>query len=263
MKRPLHYFSVGAVVLFFGFNCLGQTDPNVRQTVPVTGRANPALARVQRLYVIIEPTDLQPEKDGLVFKNIQDKVENQLEQAGLQIAPGIVLGKGQRDRDIPELRLYMELLRFPDSQIYVFRVQTAFAQKAKLADRNLFFKAEVWHTAPAMQAVTAAAMPEEVTNVILMQTKAFIAAWLDANRSKKAADVQQKAVTQDSSQLKTQKQSKSTPLDFKYAASKNSRVFHKPDCSFVETIKPKNLVFYKSRAEAIKDGKRPCRRCKP
>ena len=50
---------------------------------------------------------------------------------------------------------------------------------------------------------------------------------------------------------------------YEFVASKNSVVFHKPDCSSVGRISEKNLVGYKSRREAIEDGKRPCRICKP
>jgi len=49
----------------------------------------------------------------------------------------------------------------------------------------------------------------------------------------------------------------------KYVASTSSTVFHKPDCRWAQNIAPTNLVTYKSQDEAIKDGKRPCKSCKP
>ena len=51
--------------------------------------------------------------------------------------------------------------------------------------------------------------------------------------------------------------------EYKYAASKNSDVFHYFSCSYVATITPKNLIRFKTREEAIASGRRPCKKCKP
>ena len=51
--------------------------------------------------------------------------------------------------------------------------------------------------------------------------------------------------------------------EWKYVASRNSKVFHRPDCKWVKKISPKNLIGFKSREEAIKSGRRPCRICEP
>ena len=65
----------------------------------------------------------------------------------------------------------------------------------------------------------------------------------------------------------TEKQSKggtkSAVAEYGYVASKNSKVFHKPECRWAKRIKPDNLVGYNSKDEAIKAGKRPCKQCKP
>ena len=45
--------------------------------------------------------------------------------------------------------------------------------------------------------------------------------------------------------------------EYKYAASKNSDVFHYLSCSYVSTIKPDNLILFKTREEAIASGRRP------
>lgn len=51
--------------------------------------------------------------------------------------------------------------------------------------------------------------------------------------------------------------------EWKYVATKNSKVFHRPDCKWAKRISPKNLIGFKSREEAIKSGRRPCRSCGP
>ena len=53
------------------------------------------------------------------------------------------------------------------------------------------------------------------------------------------------------------------PGGYKYAASKNSDVFHYSWCNYVSKIKPSNLVHFSTREEAIASGRRPCKRCKP
>jgi hypothetical protein len=50
---------------------------------------------------------------------------------------------------------------------------------------------------------------------------------------------------------------------YRYVSSKNSQVFHTPQCRSAKRIKPENLITYSSREEAIKAGKRPCKVCKP
>ncbi|MHB1035021.1 MAG: phospholipase D family nuclease [Pirellulales bacterium] len=53
------------------------------------------------------------------------------------------------------------------------------------------------------------------------------------------------------------------PTSAGYVASKNSAVFHKPDCKSAAKISAKNLVRYVSREEAVQEGKKPCRECNP
>ncbi len=48
-----------------------------------------------------------------------------------------------------------------------------------------------------------------------------------------------------------------------YIASKNSEIFHKPDCKSAAKISSKNLVHFDTRDEAIQAGKKPCGNCKP
>jgi 2-keto-myo-inositol isomerase len=56
---------------------------------------------------------------------------------------------------------------------------------------------------------------------------------------------------------------KSAVAEYKFVASRSSRVFHKSDCRWAKRIKPDNLVVYNSKDEAIKAGKRPCKVCNP
>lgn len=48
-----------------------------------------------------------------------------------------------------------------------------------------------------------------------------------------------------------------------FVGSKNSNVYHRPDCRFAKQIGADNLVGYGSALEAQKDGRRACRMCAP
>ncbi len=53
------------------------------------------------------------------------------------------------------------------------------------------------------------------------------------------------------------------PVPDGFVASRNSQVFHRPDCKSAAKIAERNLVRYAIRDEAIKAGKRPCAECQP
>jgi len=72
-----------------------------------------------------------------------------------------------------------------------------------------------------------------------------------------------KADSLTASEERTKPAAKSAVTKYGYVASDNSEVFHKPECRWAKRIKPKNLVVYNSRDEAINAGKRPCKSCKP
>ena len=48
-----------------------------------------------------------------------------------------------------------------------------------------------------------------------------------------------------------------------FVGSKNSDVYHYPDCYWAGKIKPENLVYFDTAEDAINAGYRPCKVCKP
>lgn len=48
-----------------------------------------------------------------------------------------------------------------------------------------------------------------------------------------------------------------------YVASARKVPFHRVSCRWAQKISPSNAVYYNTREEAIRDGHRPCRVCKP
>lgn len=49
----------------------------------------------------------------------------------------------------------------------------------------------------------------------------------------------------------------------KYVASKNSKVFHDPDCPYVDNIQESNKVWFRSISGATASGRRQCSLCTP
>jgi hypothetical protein len=165
------------------------------------------------------------------------------------------------------------VLNIKDSNQVVFHVETSLARLAYLSrESRMNFKTDVWQSESTMRAVSAESMAAAVNDAVLEQVEAFIHAYLaanplhkrpsDANDSGEAAkESAQPSASPRGGQVEPV--TESTPAEYKYVASKNSKVFHRPDCIWVEKIKPENLVYYGSRDEAINAGKRPCERCKP
>jgi len=292
MKTKKYHLILAVLIAVLCVPCSGDTElpPPIKQqaigdppfALGLIGQSNPALAGIEQLYVVIKAPDSEPNKDGLVFKKLQEKVKSKLESAGLKIAKDDVPkkfetilkkrfeknGKKQahlkfRSINIPELRVDINMLKLQDSKWHVFHIQTSLAAKVLLGqDPSRFLKAAVWKVEPAMQAVAAQKMPAKVTEEVLEQIDAFVLAYIVANMAREqtpeANDVGtaiQKEPVKPLSQLQFAK--------YKYVASKNSKVFHRPDCTWAKRIKPKNLVGYNTRQEAIRAGKRPCKICKP
>jgi hypothetical protein len=153
------------------------------------------------------------------------------------------------------------MLKFTEPDIYVFRTETTLAMESQLKDKNLYFKAEVWWSMPIMKVAETRQMPVAVTVTVERQIEEFIAAWSAAKQPgvKKSGKSEIRAVPREIEKS----QAKPAEAEYKYVSSEKSKVFHRAACSSVKRIKPKNLVSYNSRNEAIKAGKRPCRRCKP
>ena len=292
MKTKKYHLMLAAVVTILCISVAGNTElpsPVEHRVIDepfiehgLIGQPNPAMAGIDKLYVVIEPRDSEPNKDGLVWSELEKSVGDKIEkETGIKIAeddidkmsPDLarVLKRRSvsathlefRSIDIPELRVDIDMLKLEDSQQYVFHIRTSLASKVILAQyASMFHKAAVWNTQPAMGAVPLKDMPGKVTDAVMKQIDEFMLAYLAANS--------QLAQTPDASNMGTAKKTdlrKPPPTllatKFKYVASKNSKVFHRPDCEWAQRIKPENLQGFGTRADAIRAGKRPCKRCKP
>ncbi|MHC4752118.1 MAG: hypothetical protein ACYTFW_19875 [Planctomycetota bacterium] len=236
MKTKNYYLILAVFVGISSIPSLGWTESLLQEDKPfLVGRPYPALAGIDRLRVVIMRPGAELNKDGLVWTELEAKVIDKFNTAGVKVIPGI----SGNALNIQELRIYINMLKPDDSQQYVFRIQTS--------------------------AVLVKDMPAKVTNVVLEQVEVFISARAAANPpGSQTSDV--KTDETDSSTV-TKKQAgpngKSAVAEYKYIASKNSNIFHNLQCTWAKKIKPENLVGYKNKDEAIKAGKRACKLCNP
>jgi hypothetical protein len=221
------------------------------------GPVNPMLEGIDRVHVVVEAPDSEPNKDGLVWSELEAKANAKLAQVGLVRKAG-----ASQQGIVPTLRLDVDMLNLPEWGQYVFRVQTSLATKVELNKHpSQFVQADVWKANPVMQAAPIQTMPEEVTQAAMEQIEHFIGCHQVANPNDTAAT--------DGNSVAAPSQGHAAPavkvadLKYKYVASKKSRVFHKSNCRWVERISPENLVGYNTRQEAIQSGRRPCKRCRP
>jgi hypothetical protein len=250
------------------------------------GRAHQVLEGIRELYVVIEAPGSEPNKDGLVWKELEKLVRDKLEkEADIAVAEDdvdkmesgsakklaeLLKKRGDnfrnlewRSADVPEYRVDIDMLKLDASRQYVFHIQSSLARPVVVPmRRNLHLKTDVWKVRPVMESVSLQDMPDKVTEAALSQVEAFIHACLAANVKRASRSDANDAGT--AVQKQPAKHPRKLPaVGYKYVASKNSKVFHRADCRWAQRIKPENLTGYNTRAEAIQAGKRPCKQCKP
>jgi len=261
MKNKMYYLILTVAAVSFCDAVPGQAEQSLSGDKPLLiNQPHPALDGIDKLHVVVLRYGTKQDEDAPFFKQIETNVKEKLRQAGIELdtptADNIL--------SIPELRIYVSTLSLEDSQQCVFHIRSALVRAVCLKDkRNPVFKADIWQSAPVMQAVSAENMPAKMTDVVLEQVEGFIHAYKATNPAAKQSS---EAVISESdspaipeNQAKTDVESTASG----YLASKSSSIFHKPECRWAKNISEGNLVSYTSKDEAIKAGKIPCKTCNP
>lgn len=256
--KMTYLFTLSVLFVSISNPVFAQQDSQVFTESPyLIDHPNPALSDINRLMVIIVPPPSEPNTDGLLWHQLTETVVNQLRKAGINVlaaVAGDIL-------EIPELRLYIDILKISNSQQYVIRVQTSLAKKVLIKEGSkLYIKADVFRTGSLIKEVSVKEMPQAVFNAVGRQVDVFIKAWSVA----KSANVNLSGPKSSTTTVeKSTKPQKLQSVESKFVASKNSKVFHKPGCPFAQQILPKNLVSFSTRDEAVASGRRPCKSCYP
>jgi len=264
MKAKKYYLILAVVTGILYAPALGEVELFLPPEGGLIGQANPTLVGIEKVYIELR-SELRISHVGITtLEDIHKKVQHKLDRAGIKIYPRPFGDANVKPFRVPELRIDIATLKLDDSQKYVFRVQTSLARMVNLPKHRFHIKADVWKTEPTMHAVSVQTMPDAITNAVLEQVEAFIHVYLAANEPAKLSDTKTSETVSPTSQSQhAELAAKPAAAKYKYVASKNSKVFHKPQCIWAKRIKPENLTGYNSRAEAKKADKRPCKQCKP
>ena len=261
MKIKTYYLILAiAAVSFYAVVPCQSKQPASDDKPLLINQSNPALAGIDTLHVVVLRYGAKSDEDVPFYKQLEANVKEKLDREGIEsdtpAADNIL--------SIPELRIYISELSLEDSRQRAFHIRTALARAVCLKnERNPVFKADIWQSAPVMQAVSAENIPAKITDIVLEQIEGFINAHKAANSAAKQSS--ESKISQTDSPLTPDNQAKAgaESATAGFVASKSSNIFHKPDCRWAKNISEDNLVHYTSKDEAIKAGKRPCKICNP
>jgi hypothetical protein len=261
MKIKTYYLILAVAAGFFCAAAFNQVEPSQFGTKPfLVNPLHPAFAGIDKLHVVVLQFGSNQENDQTFIKQLEANVKEKLHQAGIELD----IPTADNILTLPELRIYINTFSLEDSRQCVFNVRTALARAVCLkGEQNPLFKADIWQTAPVMQAASEQDMPEKVTDLVAEQVDGFI----DIFKASNPTDAKPLAVqinkNTSPSNLLEQSDENPTAIENGFVSSRSSNVFHKPGCRWAQNISKENLVTYKTREEAIKAGKRPCKTCNP
>lgn len=269
MKIEKHFYLLIIVTTILCTPACGEVESPRYAESSLISQANPTLAGLEELYVLVALTDSEPNKNAQLCKEIETQIENKLKDAGIKLLPSLYLGQRVIPLGIPTLKVEIGMLKLNDSQQYVFHVQMSLSRMVHLAKQpKLDLMADVWKTEPVMEATSIEDAPAKINEIVLQQVNIFIESYYIARTQvSQPPDVNETVPLGMAKSIKPPDRqtvpAKPVAVQYKYVASKNSQVFHRPDCSSARRINPENLIGYNTPDEAIQSGKRPCKRCKP
>jgi len=251
MEVRAKYFVVLIINIALSFSAAGEEKPGQFNR---PAEVNAALFGISRLNLKIQGSFFkgQPNDVTKAWRELKNKVSREFEKGGIKVAQG----SEKRFNRMPEFTILLEQSRIENSKLRVLCVRSTLSRFVLLSSwRQIQLKAGVWESEPVIFLLPEG-KAENITAAVLEQVKAFLK---DYNKTKtkglEGIEAGGLAITRPR-MIKGKGQ-------YKYVASKNSKVFHRPGCRWAGRIKPENLVGYESREEAIKAGKRPCKVCKP
>ena len=185
---------------------------------------------------IISPENISDINEAF-WRNITQKIEKKITATSIKLPPkpGVKHKQSSCDR----LTVHVDILKIEDQQKLVF-YSSAFFSKNMAVQRII-----LWENHAPLKVTETKTARAEIEETILSQVDSFLKVCIAGPA------------------VITTKDTSDTAAKAKFVSSKNSKVFHKIDCSSAKRIKSANKIFYNSRTQAIEDGKRPCKRCKP
>ena len=223
-------------------------------------QAGPHFANIDAVYLAID----YPKNAAVLKESYWDDAKTQLEQklkkANLNISSA---AKANLSKTDVRLIVRVELLKVPDVNLFAIRVETVMARQMLLATgSDQIFIVPLSLGQYGIRFVSGSDLPGVIEDAASQHIDYFLRGYeaMKSLQEKKRGETDQLVAEPARSATAPQQ---TQVAEYAYVASKNSDVFHKPDCRWAKNISPKNLVGYSTRDEAIEAGKRPCKWCKP
>jgi len=255
MKTKNHFLVLVIAVVIFPAFVLAADKAASPDKGAISIWVNPAFSGLDGLSVFVAEPYLENDPDPGVWARLEKNIKKKISTSNPQLKK-LIGNSRKNDSGLPQLQIVIDNLNPDGKTDLLFRVETSLMVEF-VVDRQQkqALEAKVWGLCDTARVSSAKLIPTAVSGVALKHTDEFIKKWLAANPEFN--------VTPPKLTPAKKPNDKDQPVQFKFVASKNSRVFHLPSCRFAGRIKPQNLISYKTRGEALKDGKRPCKRCKP
>jgi len=248
------------VTLLVGLVTSATARPGELPDVPNTGlliAGHEALADVKELCAVVTTYENRQIEPLLDLPGLRAQVIAKIGESGVkhvECKTGL----------LPRLVVGIEGIPVPDCDTYVVRVQTSLRRVVTFAtDGDRHVQAEVWRLRPAMKAVPKEGVSDAIAAAVVTQVETFAGAYRAAQRLRPRAAGPESADPGNAVRPDVKEAAKESPVFYPFVASRSSTVFHRADCRWAQNIAAHNRVGYRTRAEAVQDGKRPCKSCKP
>jgi hypothetical protein len=226
------------------------------------------LTGIKNLAVQILPAGQDFRNNLPPWNELTTEVKQLFDEARIEIIMRPISPEHPNTSISPVLEIRINTIKIKDLQQSVFYIQTSLKTKVQLTGKpGRHIKAVVWETEPVMKAIKTQDAASLITNEVLEQVQAFICAYQAANSPDKPELLNTRTINDQQNNITSLQTKRSLAQDqqiqTQLIASKNSKVFHKADCQWVNKIKPENLVIYNSMEQAVNNDKRPCKQCEP
>ncbi len=240
----------------------------------LTGYLNPALIGIRAIRVAVFPPNAVLGADDILSANMKAAVERKLAESDPRLAALLQQGFNPTLLDPPFIRININKFSLIPTGYPVFSVQTTLSANVPLESNPVVFsRVDVWSRMDTIQTQNVNAEVAAVMSLISKHIDEFVKDFslanaapvlpADSNNIKITTPQKPQTSTKPKTELKPQAPPTDNQSQHNYVSSKNSKIFHKPDCTWVKNILPQNLVFYKTRDEAIAASKQPCKKCQP
>jgi len=198
---------------------------------------------------------------GFSEEGIRRNIQRQLEDASIKVRPP------QMWRAVPgrcRLRVAVKLYRPAQQETFVYNLKVDFLQTVTL-ERNPQTRIDVvtwelmWFAHGSKNT-----LGQVIGQNLKVLTASFIKDYHQANPMvKDTTETRNSDKTSTDTKGRAKQNPGSSAGKYQFTGSKGSDVFHKSYCHSASSISTENIVSYKTRQEAVKAGKRPCKWCNP